>query len=155
MPSVVVIADSDTNAKQQTPISVYLIRYVARQLYAPQRLRNPDSQLRFLATDIFLESCPLVQGVDWRYELLGEWRGYGHSVAAVLVRNESDLRIPLDPRLFMHRRIRGDWLATSFHHRWLEAKGSSAHSDTTVLYLVGCCGFTAHKNCAEVDVEQS
>lgn len=117
------------------PLAVYLTRFAARHLYAPPRLALQDASLRFVSPEK-TRVCRLVQGVDWLYTALGAWRGYEHWVEAVLVRNRSDLRIPLDPRIFDHGRIRGHWIATTFQHRWLEPAGSTGDADGSVLYLV-------------------
>ena len=122
--------------KPDIPAPVRLTRFAAQRLFAPRRLVPDNVAVRALAVKAYPQAYPLLQGVALDYELLGSWRGYGYYLTAVGLLNRSPLRVPLDPRLLDHRRIRGDWLTSSFQHRWLEAAGSSGATDSTVLYLV-------------------
>ena len=130
------IAGQVHSTTQSEPPPVRLTRFAAQHLYAPERLRPADAGISRLAPPALPGDTPLIQGVHLAYSVLGAWRGYGHHVTALQVRNRSSLQIPLDPRLFEHRRIRGRWIASTFQHRWLQPAGSAAAADATVLYLV-------------------
>jgi hypothetical protein len=150
-------ASITTRWKQDTPLSVYLTRYAARYLYAPERLIWDDPSITFVPTMDIEDHCALVQGVNWQYTAIGAWRGYGHWVEAVLVRNRSSSRILLRPGLFNHERVRGDWITSTFQHTWLQPAGSSNNMDASVLYLVSrkqnkasCRG--AHRHSRAIDV---
>lgn len=122
--------------QQDIPLTVYLTRFVARHLYAPKRLVMHDSALSFVPPSKKNINCPLIQGVNGEYTSIGAWRGYAHWIEALLIRNLSDAHISLDPRFFDHRRIRGQWIASTFHHARLEPADSRGHTDSSVLYLV-------------------
>ncbi len=136
-------AGTGADAGRQTgkPAELLLTRFAAQQLYAPERLLPAEQELRRYATGAYPQKIPLIRGVDFTYEILGGWRGYGLHITALRVTNHSSLRVPLDPRFLQHNRIRGDWRASTFHHRWLEPAGSGGEADTTVLYLVSDASF--------------
>ncbi len=137
------VAGQAPPAPQSELAPVRLTRFAARHLYAPERLRPDDAGISRLAPPALPEDSPLIQGVNLAYKVLAAWRGYGHHVTALQVRNRSSLQIPLDPRLFEHRRIRGRWTASTFQHRWLKPASSAGAADTTVLYLVSRQPFRA------------
>ena len=114
-----------------------MTRYASHHLYAPKRLVLNDPSMQFAPFSPKTTFCPLVRGVNWKYTSIGAWRGYGHWIEAVLINNRSALNIPLRPKLFDHGRIRGDWIASTFQHPWLEPVGSPTDANTSVLYLVG------------------
>ena len=130
------VAAAAPSAALAEPAPVRLTRFAAQQLYAPQRLQPTDAGIARQAVTAYPQDSPLIQGMSLNYRTLGAWRGYGYHITALRVRNLSSLHLPLDPRLFEHRRIRGRWTASTFQHRWLAPAGSTGTADTTVLYLV-------------------
>lgn len=105
-----------------------LVRYAAKQLYAPRRLATSMPGVR----RVYLDSAP-VQGL-YRGELvkatpIASWRGADRWVTAVMLQNESSRSIDLNPLA-----LRGVWRAAVFQHGRLLPKGTDA--DTTSMYLI-------------------
>ena len=142
--AVVMVRLREAGTRQRVyaePTPILLTRYGALQMYAPARLMPRDDAIhRYGVSDEAIDP-PLIQGATLEYRLLGAWRDRRYHLTAVHVRNLSRLRLPLDPRLMNHGRIRGDWLTSTFQHRWLEPAGSAAAADSTVLYLVSARPF--------------
>ena len=123
---------SPTLATAKNPFPIELTRYVSQLLYAPARLRpkaSGISQLPVAAADLTVDLLNSQKGEIYRYRLIGQWRGYGHHIAAVEVVNQSPVSVELDLR-----RVRGNWLAITAQHTWLGATNSL--EDRTTLYLI-------------------
>ena len=123
---------SPTLATAKNPFPIELTRYVSQLLYAPARLRPKAScisQLPVAAADLTVDLLNSQKGEIYRYRLIGQWRGYGHHIAAVEVVNQSPVSVELDLR-----RVRGNWLAITAQHTWLGATNSL--EDRTTLYLI-------------------
>lgn len=106
-----------------------LTRFAAQQVYAPERLIAPlagvtrTPMTRTVAPQIF-------EGAFVEVTPLASWRARnGLYVTALKLKNRLNERFEVDPR-----RIRGEWLATTLHHRALGPRG--ADSDTTTAYVV-------------------
>lgn len=107
-----------------------LFRYAAKQLYAPDRLRDSGAVNN-------LSKAPIPEGRVHHLirfhkvitQAMGAWQNDTHYVTALLVTNATDLSIILDPR-----EIRGEVLAARFHRNHLEPIGSPG--DTTSLFLI-------------------
>jgi integrating conjugative element protein (TIGR03749 family) len=115
---------------------VDLIRYAAQSVYAPQRLIKPLPGL----TRVPVGTVPcsrLYRFHDYDYRPLAAWQSPGiptRYVTAMTVRNLSD-----NPAIFDPRMIRGDWLAASAQHPYLQPRGSDG--DSTTWYLVSAGPF--------------
>ena len=123
---------SPTLATAKNPFPIELTRYVSQLLYAPARLRPKASgiqQLPVAAADLTVDLLNSQKGETYRYRLIGQWRGYGHHIAAVEVINQSPVTVELDLR-----RVRGNWLAITAQHTWLG--GMNSLEDRTTLYLI-------------------
>ncbi|PQA85867.1 TIGR03749 family integrating conjugative element protein [Hyphococcus luteus] len=106
-----------------------LTRFAAQQVYAPERLIAPLAGVtrtpvtRTVAPQIF-------EGAYVEVTPLASWRARnGLYVTALKLKNRLNERFDVDPR-----RLRGEWLATTLHHRTLGPRG--ADSDTTTAYVV-------------------
>ena len=128
---------SPTLATAKNPFPIELTRYVSQLLYAPARLRPKVSGIRQLpvaAADLTVDLLNSQKGETYRYRLIGQWRGYGHHIAAVEVINQSPVTVELDLR-----RVRGNWIAITAQHTWLGATNS--FEDRTTLYLISKAPF--------------
>lgn len=116
----------------KNPFHIELTRYVSQLLYAPARLQRRASGIRQLPiaiTNIPVDLLGSLKGETFRYRLIGQWRGYGHHIAAVEIVNQSPVTVELDLR-----RVRGNWIAITAQHTWLGATNSL--EDRTTLYLI-------------------
>ena len=116
------------------PGYVRLTRFIAQQLYAPERLIEavPGAQRVPLQT----EPVALLPGSAVQATPLLAWRAGDLHVTAVKLRNLSHRPLILDPR-----RLYGRWLSATFQHARLLPSGSDA--DTTAVYLVSAQAFAA------------
>jgi integrating conjugative element protein (TIGR03749 family) len=113
---------------------VGLIRFAAKELYAPDRLRGTDKNItrtsvtrkrvHHLIRDHFADTRPV-----------GAWKSGGLYVTALSVKNTTSSPLFLDPR-----NVRGAWKAVSFQNNRLEAKGTNG--DNTALYVVSDLPFS-------------
>lgn len=115
--------------KRETPVPVVLTRYAAQMLYAPLRTVEPLDGISQVKTDKRMNLTTLLPTVPVEAVPLGAWRLDDFWVTAVRLRNQSALRITLDPRELM-----GEFVTAAFQHPFLGARGDA--SDTTTLYLV-------------------
>ena len=107
---------------------VELVRYVAQQLYAPERLMPSHPAIYQTPLRVkFLKS--LYRGGELQATPLASWKGGGLYVTAVKLQNQTHLPLTLDPRLF-----RGQWRSRTLQHTGLSRYQSEA--DTTTVYLV-------------------
>ena len=106
---------------------VMLIRFGAKQLYAPLRLI--ESLPGVVRVPIGRERAPLVRGGAVEAKPLVAWRSGDLYLTAVKLTNISSAPVTLDPR-----NLRGAWLAATFQHNRLLSAGDEG--DTTALYLI-------------------
>lgn len=107
---------------------VELVRYVAQQLYAPQRLMQ--SHPAIYRTPLRVKSLKsLYRGGELQSTPLASWKGGGLYVTAVKLQNQTTRPLTLDPRLF-----RGQWRSRTLQHTGLSRYHSE--TDTTTVYLV-------------------
>lgn len=112
-----------------TPIPVVLTRYAAQSLYAPLRTIERQPAIAAVGVNRPAQLDSLLPAEALRATALAGWRLRDYWVTAVKLTNLSRERITLDPR-----QLRGDFVAATFQHAYLEAAGSP--NDTTVVYLV-------------------
>ena len=107
---------------------VELVRYVAQQLYAPERLMQ--SHPAIYRTPLRIKSLKsLYRGGELHSTSLASWKGGGLYVTAVKLQNQTTRPLTLDPRLF-----RGQWRSRTLQHTGLSRYHSE--TDTTTVYLV-------------------
>ncbi|MCF6204046.1 MAG: DUF3438 family protein [Methylococcaceae bacterium] len=134
------VSDKDKKVEPETviaplksrgsPTSGYatMFKYVAREIYAPDRLRGGSK-------GIYRESVNkravyhLLRDNQVITKPVGAWRSGSLHITAISVENITNRTITLDPR-----NIRGFWKASLFHSPRILAKGSPM--DNTTLYLV-------------------
>jgi integrating conjugative element protein (TIGR03749 family) len=107
---------------------VQLTRFVAQQLYAPERLLRDVPGIRRVPMGV-PETIPLYRDAQVIATPLASWRGGDLFVTAVKLRHLGRERVTLDPRL-----LRGRFVTAAFQHNSLGAAGS--RSDTTCVYVV-------------------
>ena len=122
----------DGNAEPAKPDYVTLIRYAAKQLYAPARLLSESPGI--LRTPISRDPVDLVRGGAIDATPLVAWRAGGYHLTAVRLSNRTGQPRTLDPR-----DLRGAWLTATFQHHRLLPAGNEA--DTTALYLISARPF--------------
>ncbi len=113
---------------------VSLIRFAAKELYAPDRLRGTDKNVtRTAVTRKRVHHLIRDHVADTRP--VGGWKSNGLYVTALSVKNTTSQSLLLDPR-----NVRGAWKAVSFQNNRLEAKGKNG--DSTALYVVSDLPFS-------------
>ena len=113
---------------------VGLIRFAAKELYAPDRLRGTDKAItRTAVTRKRVHHLIRNHVADTRP--VGGWKSNGLYVTALRVKNTTSQPLFLDPR-----NVRGAWKAISFQNNRLEAKGKNG--DNTALYVVSDLPFS-------------
>ncbi len=105
---------------------VALIRYAAREFYAPTRLRGGIAAIR---VPVATTPVDLYRGGSVSTTPAAAWQYQGIYLTAITVRNTTPDARELDPRL-----LRGDWLAASAQHNVLAPAGHDG--DLTMLYLL-------------------
>lgn len=121
--------DAVSIVKTDTPVPVVLTRYAAQSLYAPLRTVEPVAGISRVNMHRNLDLSTLMPLLSVEAKALAAWRLNDYWVTAILMRNKSQQHITLDPRL-----LQGDFVAATFQHPDLGARGDAA--DTTTLYLV-------------------
>ena len=114
-----------------------LMRYVIKQIYSPERLRDELPGVQPVGVgdlgEISLLRCGggrlLACGGAVQVTVIGVWRTAVHHATAVRIRNLNERDVELDPRL-----IRGAWKAAAFVNNWLQA--ASLPGNTTTLVLI-------------------
>jgi integrating conjugative element protein (TIGR03749 family) len=107
---------------------VALTRFVAQQLYAPQRVLREVPGIRRVPMGT-PETVSLYRSDQVIATPLGSWQGGGLYVTVVKLTHTGHERLILDPRL-----LKGRFVSATFQHNSLGPAGSS--SDTTCVYLV-------------------
>ncbi len=105
---------------------VALVRYAAREFYAPTRLRGGIAAIR---VPVATTPVDLYRGGSVSTTPAAAWQYQGIYLTAITVRNTTPDARELDPRL-----LRGDWLAASAQHNVLQPAGHDG--DLTMLYLL-------------------
>jgi len=109
---------------------VDLIRLAAQSIYAPHRLIKKLPGVRRIAIEP--EPLPLVRGGDLIIEPIAQWVAPTiPTLYVTAVRVQSNA---LDPVILDPRDLRGDFLAASSQHGYVNAVGDAG--DTTAWYLV-------------------
>jgi integrating conjugative element protein (TIGR03749 family) len=120
--------------RDRTAGYVGLIRFAAKELYAPDRLRGTDKAItRTAVTRKRVHHLIRDHVADTRP--VGGWKSNGLYVTALRVKNTTSQSLFLDPR-----NVRGAWKAVSFQNNRLEAKGKNG--DSTALYLISDLPFS-------------
>jgi len=105
---------------------VALVRYAAREFYAPTRLRGGIAAIR---VPVATTPVDLYRGGSVSTTPAAAWQYQGIYLTAITVRNTTPDARELDPRM-----LRGDWLAASAQHNVLQPAGRDG--DLTMLYLL-------------------
>ena len=115
---------------------IELARWALQQLYAPERLTS-DSRCLVLVPindrpfDLFRCGKTMLCGGGAAAVPIASWKGRGHWVHALKIKNYTPRRVLLDPRdIGVYQGL----LAVSFAHAWLDASGGG--DDTTVAVLI-------------------
>ncbi len=113
---------------------VSLIRFAAKELYAPDRLRGTEKNItRVSVTKKRVHH--LLRGHVGDTHPVAAWKSGELYVTALKVKNTTSQPLFLDPR-----DVRGAWKAVSFQNNRLEAKGKNG--DTTAMYVVSDLPFS-------------
>lgn len=121
--------DAPPVPQHETPSPVVLTRYAAQMLYAPLRTVEPVAGIAQVRIDRRLDLSTLLPVQPLEASALGAWKLDGFYVTAVKLRNTSSQQLKLDPRDLM-----GNFVAATFQHPYLGARGNA--TDTTTVYLV-------------------
>lgn len=120
-------ADQSQSPNQSVDM-VDLVRYVAQQLYGPERLMQ--SHPAIYRTPLRVKSLKsLYRGGELQATPLASWKGGEMYVTAVKLQNQTAYPLTLDPRYF-----RGQWRSRTLQHTGLSQYNTE--SDTTTVYLV-------------------
>lgn len=121
---------------EETNISyLTLTRFAAQQLYAPQRLITEASADIYRTPMHTSHTVPLLLDGSVIAMPLASWRGGDLTVTAVLLRNQLQQSIDLDPR-----QLCGDWRAATFFPQNQLSKAGEPR-DTTTVFLVSDSSF--------------
>lgn len=113
---------------------VGLIRFAAKELYAPDRLRGTDKNITRTAVTR-KRVHHLIRNHVAETRPVGGWKSNGLYVTALSVKNATSQSLLLDPRS-----VRGAWKAVAFQNNRIEAKGENG--DSTALYVVSDLPFS-------------
>lgn len=137
-PEEVIVMQRDdvvNEAADEPPVSAQgdwyarLTRVAAQNMYAPERLIEPDPGIRRVKLKS-RDPVPLVRGGDVEAVPYGAWQGGGYYVTAVRLRHTGEGERVIDPRTD----IRGRWLVATLQHAFMGPAGTA--EDRTCLYLV-------------------
>ena len=104
-----------------------MTRYAARQLFAPERLLKPSSDVD--RVPIERSPVPLVRGWNASATPLASWKSGTLHVTAVELENRGPIPVELQPATF-----RGRWLTATVHD--LELDAANGPLDRTIAYLI-------------------
>lgn len=116
----------------QDPPEIVLTRFAMQTLYAPSRLMPSSERISRAGNATLPKGFPLMQstqGERYTFEPVGAWHGFGHYVTAVLVVNQSPLRVLVDLT-----KVRGNFSHITAQHHYIGPKGDL--TDRTTVYLV-------------------
>ncbi|MEM7257300.1 MAG: TIGR03749 family integrating conjugative element protein [Pseudomonadota bacterium] len=92
-----------------------LTRYAMQRLYAPERLITPLDDL--VTVNVSSEVLnALVPGAHVSAQVLGQWRNVDHLVTAIVLHNQGDHVVHLDPRAMRGKQF---WLTAALIQDWL------------------------------------
>lgn len=114
------------------PPEIVLTRFAMQTLYAPSRLIPSSERISRAGNPTMPKAFPLMQstqGERFSFEAVGAWQGFGHYVTAVLVVNQSPLRVLVDLT-----KVRGNFTHVTAQHHYIGPKGDL--TDRTTLYLI-------------------
>ena len=121
--------DAPPEPHHETPSPVVLTRYAAQMLYAPLRTVEPVAGIAQVRIDRRIDLSTLLPVQPLEATALGAWKLDSYYLTAVKLRNTSMQQLKLDPRDLM-----GNFVAATFQHPYLGARGNA--TDTTTVYLV-------------------
>ena len=114
------------------PPEIVLTRFAMQTLYAPSRLIPSSERISRAGNPTLPKAFPLIQstqGERFSYEAVGAWQGFGHYVTAVLVVNQTPIRVLVDLT-----KVRGNFSHVTAQHHYIGPKGDL--TDRTTLYLI-------------------
>jgi integrating conjugative element protein (TIGR03749 family) len=114
------------------PVELVLTRFAMQTLYAPSRLIPSSERISRSANSTLPKAFPFIQstqGERFSYEVVGTWQGFGHYVTAVLVVNQSPIRVLVDLT-----KVRGNFSHITAQHHYVGPKGDL--TDRTSIYLI-------------------
>ncbi len=114
------------------PPEIVLTRFAMQTLYAPSRLIPSSERISRAGNPTLPKAFPLMQstqGERFSFEAVGAWQGFGHYVTAILVVNQSPLRVLVDLT-----KVRGNFSHVTAQHHYIGPKGDL--TDRTTLYLI-------------------
>jgi|GEM_PF-769351 len=114
------------------PPEIVLTRFAMQTLYAPSRLIPSSERISRAGNPPLASSFPLIQsaqGERFSFEPVGAWTGFNHYVTAILVVNQSPIRVLVDLT-----KVRGNFTHITAQHHFIGPKGDL--TDRTTLYLV-------------------
>lgn len=127
------------HADLMDPPEIILTRFASQSLYAPRRLMPVNPDISTQPSVQIPANFPLMrsqQGEQYRLSVAGAWSGYGLHITAVLLINQSELTLAVNPGL-----VQGNFTHITPQHLQLGPKGSL--EDRTTLYLVSSVPFSA------------
>lgn len=123
---------SSPTAQINDPAPIVLTRFVSQALYAPKRLVPTNSDVNKVDTPFLPNDFPLMRsskGESFKYDVVGQWNGYGIYLTALMLTNTSNFSAVIEPS-----NVRGRFTHATAQHAWVGASG--ALDDRTTLYLV-------------------
>ena len=114
------------------PVEIVLTRFAMQTLYAPSRLIPSSERISRAGNGTPPKSFPLIQsthGERFSYEVVGTWQGFGQYVTAVLVINQSPIRVLVDLT-----KVLGSFSHITAQHHYVGPKGDL--TDRTSIYLI-------------------
>lgn len=121
------------------PPEIVLTRFASQTLYAPSRLIPVNADINTLSDVKLQRDFQLIRSLDgesYQLSIAGAWAGYGLYITAVLVVNQSQLRIAFNPGL-----VQGNFSHITAQHLYLGPNGTL--EDRTTLYLISSVPFSA------------
>jgi integrating conjugative element protein (TIGR03749 family) len=121
------------------PPEIVLTRFASQSLYAPRRLMPVNPDIATMPLVQIPANFPLMRsqkGEQYRLSVVGAWSGYGLHITAVLLINQSELNLAVNPGL-----VQGNFSHITPQHLQLGPKGSL--EDRTTLYLISSVPFNA------------
>jgi integrating conjugative element protein (TIGR03749 family) len=130
---------SESESVLTDPPEILLTRFASQTLYAPRRLVPQSSDIADLHVDSIAKDFPLIQsqsGEQFHFHIVGAWAGYGRYITAILVINQSNHPVLLNPGL-----VRGNFTHITAQHADLGSAGTL--KDRTTLFLISDVPFVS------------
>lgn len=121
------------------PPEMVLTRFASQSLYAPRRLMPVNADIAPQPFPKLSSDFPLMRsqwGEKYQFSIAGAWAGYGFYITAVLVVNQSNTPIAINPGL-----VQGNFTHITPQHLNLGPMGSL--EDRTTLYLISTVPFAS------------